>query len=83
MHVCVCVCVVYLALLRCFSYLYFSLWMQVVVPQNDLVVFAAPCEQSAVPHLTQCKHAAIMSFNLTSDLKCSCGGEGGCQTDGD
>lgn len=55
------------------SHLDISLWIQVVVPQNDLVVFAAPCEQSAVPHLTQSEDAAVMSFDLTRDLKRSCG----------
>lgn len=44
-----------------------------MVPQNDLVVFAAPCEQSAVPHLTQSEDAAVMSLDLTRDLKRSCG----------
>lgn len=58
----------------CFvSHLDVSLWIQVVVPQNDLVVFAAPCEQSAIPHLTQSEDAAVVSLDLTRDLKRSCG----------
>lgn len=48
-----------------------SLWVEVVVPQDDLVVFTSSGQESAVPQLTQCKHAAVVGLDLTADLKCS------------
>lgn len=49
-------------------HLYVPLWVEAVVPQDDLVVFAPSGQQGPVPHLTQSEHTAIMGLDLTTDL---------------
>ena len=58
------------------AHLNVSLWVEVMVPQDDLVVFASSGQQCAIPHLTQREHTAVMGLDLASDLKCSYGREG-------
>lgn len=54
-------------------YLDVSLRVQVVVPQDDLVVLAPSCQQGAAPHLTQGEHAAVVPLDLPADLVHACG----------
>lgn len=49
-------------------HLYVPLWVEVVVPQDDLVVLAPSGQQGSVPHLTQSENTAIMGLDLTTDL---------------
>ena len=49
-------------------HLYVPLWVEVVVPKNDLVVLAPSGQQGPVPHLTQSEHTAVMGLDLTADL---------------
>lgn len=40
-----------------------------MVPQDDLAVFSSSGQESATPHLTHAENAALVSFDLSSDLE--------------
>lgn len=40
-----------------------------MVPQDDLAVFSSSGQESATPHLTHAENAALVSFDLPSDLE--------------
>lgn len=49
-------------------YLYLPFGAQIVIPQNDLPVFAPSGEQCPAPQLTEREHTAIVSLDVLADL---------------
>jgi len=39
-----------------------------MIPQDDPSVLPTSSQQHPIPHLTECEHAAIMSFDLSAYL---------------
>ena len=55
------------------SHLDLSLGVEVVVPQDDLVVLPPSGEQGPVPHLTQSEEAPLVCLHLAADVIRACG----------